>query len=67
MPVPLPASLDGVEVERTIRVDRALLYLVNGALTALVDGQRYQTTGALTVAGALQELEAMIEDYYDQP
>jgi hypothetical protein len=67
MGIPLPEALDQVEVERTIRVDRALLYLVNGALTALTDRWRYEPTGSLTVEAALEALEAMLEDYYDQP
>jgi len=48
-------------------VDRALLYLINGALTALTDRWRYEATGSLTVEAALEALEAMLEDYYDQP
>jgi hypothetical protein len=66
MAIPLPEALDGVEVERTIRVDRALLYLINGALTALTEW-RYEPTGSLTVEAALEALEAMLADYYAQP
>lgn len=65
--IPLPPALDGQTVQRTITVDRALLYLVNGALTALADLNRYQQTGSLTPQDALQALETTIEDWYAQP
>ena len=64
MTIPLPAALDGVEVERVIRLDSALLYLVNGALSALLDLTRYEQTGTLTVEDARAALETMLEDYY---
>lgn len=63
-PIPLPASLDGVEIERVIRMDSALFYLVNGALSALLDRNRYEQTGTLTEADARVVLETMLEDYF---
>jgi len=63
-PIPLPSALDGVEIERTIRLDSALFYLINGALSALIDFAIYEQTGTLTEAQAKEALEAMLEDYF---
>ena len=65
--IPLPAALDGELMVRSVKIDRALLYLLNAAITGLVDKQRYVATGTLTVDDALTALETMIKDYYDQP
>lgn len=65
--IPLPPALDGQKTQRTITIDRALLYLINAALTGLVDFTRYEQTGSLTVQDALSELETMIEEWYAQP
>lgn len=66
MAIPLPESLSGMQVERTIRLDGALFYLVTGALSALVDKNTYQQTGTLTPEDAIAALEAMFEDYSAQ-
>lgn len=65
---PLPASLSGVIVERLIRVDEALLYLVSGALAYATDREPYDATGALTVPEVREALGEMLWTYYvEQP
>jgi microcystin-dependent protein len=60
--IPLPTSLSGLSCTRTVTVDRAFLYLVNGALSALIDAQ-YQQTGTLTVEHAREALQQAYEEY----
>lgn len=65
---PLPDSLSGVIVERLIRVDEALLYLVSGALAYATDREPYDETGALTVSEVREALGEMLWTYYtEQP
>lgn len=63
-PIPLPTALDGIEEERVIRLDSALFYLINAALTALIDKTSYMQTGSLTEDDVKNALEAMLEDYF---
>lgn len=63
--IPLPNMLSGVVVERVVRLDSALLYLANGALTALLDYQRYAQTGALTEDQVLAAMADMIDTYFN--
>ena len=66
--VPLPAALSGNTVERLIRIDEALIYLVNGALEWLCDRERLEQTGALTVENARLALSDMFWTYFtEQP
>lgn len=64
--VPLPAALSGNTVERLIVIDEALLYLVNGALAWLVDRERFEETGALTVETAKTALSDMLWAYFTE-
>lgn len=65
---PLPASLSGEIVERLIRVDKSLLYLISGALEFVADREPYDETGALTVDQVRTALGEMIWTYYtEQP
>lgn len=61
--VPLPSALSGNIVERLIRIDEALLYLINGALVELVDDWQLEQTGTLTVDDARSALAAMLYCY----
>lgn len=63
---PLPATLDGVIVERPIKIDRALLYLIGGALEWLVDKEPLEETGALTIDAARLALSNMLWDFYHE-
>lgn len=63
---PLPAALDGVIAERPIRIDRALLYLIGGALEWLVDREPLEETGTLTVEAARLALSNMLWDFYQE-
>lgn len=66
--VPLPAALSGNTIERLIRIDEALIYLVNGALEWLCDKERFEETGALTVENAKLALSDMFWTYLtEQP
>ena len=58
--IPLPDSLSGVLVTRTITIDSALLFLINGAMTDLLH-YRLEQTGTLTVEDARQ---ALFDMYY---
>ena len=62
---PLPAALDGVEIERVIKIDSALMYLVGGALAFLADRETLEQTGTLTVEIAKNALSAMLECFYE--
>jgi microcystin-dependent protein len=63
---PLPASLSGEIVERLIRVDKSLLYLIAGALEFVADREPYDETGALTVDQVRTALGEMIWSYYTE-
>jgi microcystin-dependent protein len=63
--IPLPAALSGVVVERVVRLDSALLYLANGALSWLADYQEYAATGSLTEDAARAALLDMIDVYFE--
>lgn len=57
---PLPAALSGQMIERAVRIDRALLYLVSGALEYLTDREPLEETGTLTVEDARLALADML-------
>lgn len=61
--VPLPSALSGEIVERIIRLDSALLYLVTGVLSWLVDKEKLEETGTLTEGAARDALSDMLWDY----
>lgn len=63
--VPLPAALSGTVVERVIRIDSALLYIVNGALCFIADFQRYVAVGGLSEDDARAALYAMLDIYFE--
>lgn len=63
---PLPATLDGVIVERPIKIDRALLYLIGGALEWLTDKEPLEETGTLTVDAARLAFSNMLWDFYHE-
>lgn len=63
--VPLPVALSGTVVERVIRVDSALLYIVNGALCFIADFQRYVAVGGLSEDDARAALYAMLDTYFE--
>ncbi len=58
----LPPALSGVLVTRAIVIDSALLFLVNGALSDLINWS-YQETGTLTVEEAQEALLLMFLEY----
>jgi len=58
--IPLPSALAGVEVERLIRIDEALLFLVTGALAELTDDWNLEQTGTLTADDARELLSDML-------
>lgn len=53
---PLPLSLSGVIVERVVKIDSALLYLIDGAWAYLLDREPLEQTGVLTVENARNAL-----------
>lgn len=53
---PLPLSLSGVIVERVVKIDSALLYLIDGAWAYLLDREPLEQTGSLTVENAKNAL-----------
>jgi len=61
--VPLPPSLSGVINERIVRIDNALVYLVAGALTDLVDRWQFEQTATLTGDAARAALSDMLYCY----
>jgi len=58
--IPLPSALSGVTVERLIRIDEALLFLITGALAELADDWWLEQTGALTQDDAKLALSDML-------
>lgn len=64
--VPLPAALSGTSIERLIRIDEALIYLVNGALEWLCDKEKLEQTGTLTVDDAKTALSDMFQIYFNE-
>jgi len=58
--IPLPSALSGVEVERLIRIDEALLFLITGALVELTDDWQFEQTDTLTPDEARQALSDML-------
>lgn len=63
---PLPATLSGNTIERLIRIDEALIYLVNGALEWLCDKEPFEETGVLTIENAKLALSAMFWTYFTE-
>jgi len=63
---PLPAALSGSTIERLVRIDEALIYLVNGALEWLCDKEPFEQTGALTPETAKTALSDMFQTYFDE-
>lgn len=47
--IPLPSALTGNMIERLVRIDEALFFLILGALVELTDDWRFEQTGTLTV------------------
>lgn len=64
---PLPPALAGVTVTRTIEIDQALEYLINGALIWLIDKEPLEQTGTLTVEDAKAALSEMFYTYLGRP
>lgn len=64
--VPLPSALSGVVETRPIRIDRALFYLIGGALEKLADYEPLDQTGTLTVEQAKLALSNMLWDFYHE-
>lgn len=60
---PLPGALSGDVIERVIRLDSALIYLVNGALSYLCDREGFEQTGTLTTDAAKAALSDMLWVY----
>jgi len=60
---PLPDVLSGNVIERVIRLDSSLLYLVTGALSYLCDRESLEPTGALTTDEAKAALSDMLWVY----
>ena len=63
---PLPSALSGNVIERLIKIDEALIYLIGGMLEYLTDKEKLEQTGTLTVEGARTELSNMIWDFYHE-
>ena len=62
--MPLPTSLSGEIVERTVKIDRSLIPIVSGALEWITDYQRYEQTGTYTVEQARVDLADMLYFYF---
>lgn len=58
--IPLPSALSGVEVERLVKIDGALLFLILGALVELTDNWWLEQTGTLTIDDAKAALNDML-------
>lgn len=58
--IPLPSALSGNIIERLVRVDEALFYLILGAMAELTDDWFLEQTGALTVDDARVALMEMM-------
>lgn len=58
--IPLPSALSGNIIERLIRVDEALLYLILGALAELTDDWNFEQTGTLTADDTKSALMDML-------
>jgi hypothetical protein len=63
--IPLPDELSGVEIERIITLDSALMFIIGGALSWLVDSQKYERTGTLSEETVRELLETMLEGFYN--
>lgn len=61
--VPLPTALDGTDETRTVRIDRALLFVVGGALTRLMDTPVMET-GTLTEGQFRAIIQDMLKEFY---
>jgi len=58
--IPLPSALSGVQVQRLVKIDEALLFLITGALVELADDWQFEETGSLTLEGVKEALSAML-------
>lgn len=58
--IPLPSAMSGVIDERLIRIDKALVFLVTGALTDLSDTWQFEQTGSLTPEDAKDAISAAL-------
>lgn len=58
--IPLPSALSGEIQERIVSIDKALLFLVTGALTDLADRWQFEQTGSLTPEAAKDAISAML-------
>lgn len=58
--VPLPSALSGEIQERIVSIDKALLFLITGALTDLADRWQFEQTGSLTPEQAKDAISAML-------
>lgn len=63
---PLPPALSGNIIERLIRIDEALIYLVSGSLSYLVNREPLEQTGALTPETAKNALSDMFTAYFEE-
>lgn len=63
---PLPDNLSGNTIERLIRIDEALIYLISGALSYLVSREQLEQTGALTPEEAKLALSEMFTAYFEE-
>ena len=63
---PLPAALSGNIVERLIRIDEALIYLISGSLSYLVGREPLEQTGTLTPEVAKSALSDMFTVYFEE-
>lgn len=62
--VPLPSALAGIVETRPVKIDRALFYLVGGALAELADKETFEQTGTLTVEQAKAAISDMLWNFY---
>lgn len=58
--IPLPSALSGEVIERLIRLDKSLIFLVTGALAEIVEDWWLEQTGTLTESDAKQALDDML-------
>jgi len=58
--IPLPSALSGNIIERLVRIDEALFYLIIGAMAELTDDWWLEQTGTLTPADAKIALMEML-------
>lgn len=63
---PLPAALSGNIIERLIRLDESLMFLIGGALQYVCDREYLEQTGTLTIDDTRILLSDMLWTFYTE-